>query len=440
MSNLQRTLLLLISDIFAINIASLVLLWLKLVGGGLESVNAAWRRIHAGSAAGPSFGFALKFYIFDALPAICACWLLLFLFYGMYRTTRSQSRFDETMSVVKVVTLGTILFFIATFDPASPFPLTRALIFTYWLVLIGLVGGDRFAVRSLERQLLIRGIGRRCTIIVGVHARSARLLQELRDSPAQGFEVVGFVRARRDEPRKTVEGLPVLGSVSDLHSLIGKYDVENVLIALQSNSHEEVLEIISAAEGLPVTFNITPDLYDIVAGHVRTQQIHGVPHMELHPGLMPAWEQTVKRTIDVSVALVVLLGLSPLWLLAALAIKVTSRGPILFEQDRVGIHGSTFTMYKFRSMYVDAEERTGPVWVRGEDPRITPVGRVLRALHLDEVPQCINFLKGDMSLVGPRPERPFFVQRFRREIPFYMRRFNVNPGSWDGRNRSTSST
>lgn len=428
MSSLHRNLLLFASDVVAVNIASVLLLWLKHLGGSLESITAAWERLHPATPSGPTFGFTLQYYLFDALPAICVCWLLLFLFYGLYRSRQSQSRFDETVAIIKVVTLGTVLFFVATFDPARPFPLSRALMLTYWLSLIGLVAGGRFAVRTAERQLLVRGIGRRSTVIVGVYARGVRLLHELRNSPAQGFEVVGFVRTRHGDGPEEVDGVPVLGTVDDLRRVVEKHHVANVLIALQSNSHEEILEIVHAAEGLPVTFSITPDLYDIVAGHVRTQQIYGVPLMELRPGVMPTWEHAVKRLFDVAVALVVLFGLAPLWVLAALAIKLSSPGPVLFEQERVGEGGRIFTMYKFRSMYSDAEDNTGPVWVRGEDPRITPVGRVLRALHLDEVPQCINFLKGDMSLVGPRPERPYFVERFRREIPLYMRRFNVKPG------------
>ena len=201
-----------------------------------------------------------------------------------------------------------------------------------------------------------------------------------------------------------------------------------MLIALQSNSHEEIMQIVEEAEGLPVSFGITPDLYDIVTGHVRTTQIYGVPLMELTPELMPTWQRTVKRFIDVVVAVVVLAGLAPLWLLVAAAIKLTSKGPVFFRQERVGEGARTFAMLKFRSMYVDAEEKTGPVWAKGADPRVTPVGRVLRALHLDEIPQCINFLRGDMSLVGPRPERPFFVEQFKNQIPLYMRRFNVKPG------------
>ena len=428
MSVLHRTILLFFSDLIFVNLASIFFLWMKFIGGQLGNVEAAWHRLYPHFRAGPTFWYTLEYYLFDALPAICACWLLLFLFYGLYRYAQSESRFDEVLAVIKVVTLGCGLFFVATFDPAHPFPLTRALMVSYWLVLIGLVAGGRFAVRSLERQLLIRGIGRRHTVIVGVDARGARLLNDLRLSPAQGFDVVGFVRARSENPRESVNGVPVLGEVRELDRIIAENHVENVLIALRSNSHEEILEIVHAAEGQPISFSITPDLYDIVTGHVRTQQIYGVPLMELRPGLMPTWEQTLKRLVDVYVALAVLVGMSPLWLVISLAIKLTSRGPVFFGQERVGKNGKTFTMYKFRSMRIDAEERTGPVWVSGEDPRVTPVGRLLRALHLDEVPQCINFVNGDMSLVGPRPERPFFVDQFRRQIPFYMRRFNVKPG------------
>jgi len=428
MSNLHRTILLLLSDFIAVNLATLFLLWMKFVGGRLEIVTTSWDRLYPQALDGPTFWFALNYYLFDALPAIGACWLLLFLFFGFYRTSPSTSRFDEVLAVFKVVTLGILLFFVATFDPGDPFRLTRLMMISYWLVLIALVAGGRVGVRSFERLLLVQGIGRRHTVIVGVDVRGTRLLSDLRSSPAQGFEVVGFVRARDEEERSAVDGVPVLGEARDLSRIIAENHVEVVLIALPSNSHEEILEIVSAVEGQPVSFSITPDLYDIVTGHVRTQQIYGVPLMELRPELMPAWEERIKRLIDVSAGAVALMGLAPLWLFISLAIKLNTPGPVLFRQERVGKDGRIFTMFKFRSMYTGAEESTGPVWVREEDPRVTPVGRILRALHLDEVPQCINFIKGNMSLVGPRPERPFFVEQFRQQIPFYMRRFNVNPG------------
>ena len=424
MSRRQRIALLLLSDIAAVNLASVLFLWMKFAGGGLETVQHSWSRLYP-EAAEPTFWYALGYYS-DVLPLIGGSWLLLFLFFGFYRPSPSSSRFDEIFEVVKVVTLGVLLAFVATFD--SEVRLTRLLIFFYWLGMVCTVAGGRVVVRSFERQLLLRGMGRRRTVIVGVDQRGTRLLHDLRSAPAQGYEVVGFVRAHNELERDEIDGLPVLGVKEDLGWVIAAERIEVVLIALQSNSHEEVMQIIAAAEGQPVSFSITPDLYDIVTGHVRTTQIHGVPLMELKPELMPAWQQTVKRLVDVVVAIAVLAGLAPLWVLTALVIKLTSRGPIFFRQERVGEAGKPFMMLKFRSMRIDAEEKTGPVWVKGEDPRVTTIGKILRMLHLDEIPQCLNFLRGDMSLVGPRPERPFFVEQFTEQIPFYSRRFNVKPG------------
>ena len=426
MNKVQDKVLLIFADFVVINLVSFLFLWTKFVGGQLDNVVRSWQRLHPHSVGAPTFWYALEYYLIPLL-VVYFCWFLLFGFLGSYSSKAPQSRFDEVLELFKVVTLGVLLLFVATFDWAQPFKLTRALLFTYWAVLLVSVSIARVAVRSFERQLLLRGIGKRNTVIVGTEARGERLMHDLRISPGQGFNVIGFVYTDEENYLQQNE-MPVLGPVSELSSIIEKHAVDSVLIALQSNSHEEILEIVNAAGNYPVSFSITPDLYDIVTGHVRTNQIHGVPLMELRPQLMPAWEQTVKRTIDSSVAILIGLGLAPLWILVGLGIVIDSRGPVFFRQDRIGKDGRRFTIYKFRSMFIDAEERTGPVWVKGEDPRITRMGRVLRALHLDEVPQCINFLRGDMSLVGPRPERPYFVERFRQEIPLYMRRFNIKPG------------
>ena len=428
MSRLKRVVLLLLSDIVAVSLASVFFLWMKLAGGGLEKAHHSYERLYPDAVEGPSFWYALGYYS-DVLLLISGCWLLLFLFFGFYQSSPSSSRFDEMSEVLKVVTLGILLILLAMVVILDrDISLTRLLVLFYWLGMVALVAGGRVQVRSFERQLLLRGIGLRRTAIVGVNARGIRLLHALQAAPAQGYEIVGLVRAHGENDHAAIDGLPVLGAVSDLRTILAAEGIEAVLIALQANSHEEIMQIVEEAEGLPVSFGITPDLYDIVTGHVRTTQIYGVPLMELTPELMPAWQRTVKRLIDVVVAVVVLAGLAPLWLLVAAAIKLTSKGPVFFRQERVGEGGRTFAMLKFRSMYEDAEEKTGPVWAKGADPRVTPIGRVLRTLHLDEIPQCINFLRGDMSLVGPRPERPFFVEQFKKQIPLYMRRFNVKPG------------
>ncbi len=429
MSPVWITVLLALSDFVAINLATVSLLWMKHVGGSLQSVIHGWNQMHP-LLPGPPFAFVLEYYLWDALPLIYLCWLVLLIFNGLYRPRHAPSRLDEGIAVFKVITVGVLLLFIATFDLHAGITFTRALVGSYWLTLVFLVVGGRVALRTLQSRLLVSGIGRSNAIIVGSDERGARLLQDLRSSPAQGYEVIGFARAPGDVVVDIVEGLPVLGGVDDLGRIIGQRGVESVLIALKSNSHEEILRIVEAAggPGSVVSFSITPDLYDIVTGHVRTNQIYGVPLMELRPQLMAPWESAVKRLMDIAVALLVLVGLVPLWLLVAAAIRLDSRGPILFRQERVGREGKTFTMYKFRSMVLEAEQETGPTWVKDADPRVTRVGRALRALHLDEIPQCLNFLRGDMSLVGPRPERPFFVDRFAQDIPFYMRRFNVKPG------------
>ncbi|MEE2657811.1 MAG: sugar transferase [Candidatus Latescibacterota bacterium] len=427
MSQTWVTLLIVVSDFVGINAATLALLWIKHVGGTLESVRRSWEVLSGDGV--PTFLYTLSFYVTDALPMIYACWLVLFIFNGLYRPFYSGSRFDEVIAVFRVVTIGVLLLFIATFDVEEGMTFTRALVGTYWITLLAFVSGGRVVVRSVQVKLLSAGIGRRKALIVGTDDRGVRLLDDLRSSPARGYEVVGFVQAR-GEPISTIDfaGVPVLGTVEQLAKMIADRDVESVLIALRSNSHEEILEIVNAAGSRSVSFGITPDLYDIVAGHVRTNQIYGVPLMELRPQLRAPWESAVKRLIDVAVGLVVMVGLSPLWVLVAVAIKLDSRGSVLFRQERVGRQGRSFTIYKFRSMVVEAEQSTGPVFAQQVDPRVTRMGRLLRAMHLDEIPQCINFLRGDMSLVGPRPERPYFVERFCREIPFYMRRFNVKPG------------
>ncbi len=427
MSTLQEKILLILSDFAAINLATIFLLWMKFVSGTLGTPAYASREADP-LASGPPFSAALEYYLYDALPVIYLCWLALFGFFGLYGARQSRSRLDEVIAVFKVGTMGTLLILIATLE--SGFSLTRALMGLYWMSMVGLVAGGRLALRGAQRQLLMREFGRRRAIIVGSDSRGQRLLEDLRSTPVPEYDIIGFVKARQEvDEGEEIGGLPVLGGISDIGHLVHERELEAVLIALRSNTHEEILEIVAAAPGVEnVTFSITPDLYDIVTGHVRTDQIYGAPLMELKPQLMAPWEMAIKRFIDVAVALVVLLGFAPLWLVIAVAIKLDSRGPVLFRQDRVGRGGRTFTMFKFRSMMESAESETGPVWVGDDDPRITRTGRMLRALHLDEVPQCLNFLKGDMSLVGPRPERPYFVQSFAEQVPFYMRRFNVQPG------------
>lgn len=359
-------------------------------------------------------------------------WLIFFFFFGLYRSWYAQSRFDEIVAILKTLAIGTFFIFLLTMDPESdleqPPTLGRLSVLTYFAVLLILVSVGRIFLRSFQRKLLEMGIGVRRTLLLGWSEKSQKLLDEILKFPALGYNVIGFVAAKPPTSPAAYRNVPVLGGIKQLSQIVQRYQVEEIIIALKSSSHEHVVHAISQCDGLPVNLKIVPDLYHIVVGQARTTQLYGFPLIEILPEMMPAWEKKVKRFIDVVVALIVIVGFFPVWLLIGLAIKLTSRGPVFFRQKRMGKNGLIFRVYKFRSMYQDAEKRTGPVWAGKHDPRVTSIGRIIRKLRLDEIPQFINVLDGDMSLVGPRPERPFFVDKLKRHVPLYTRRLKITPG------------
>ena len=359
-------------------------------------------------------------------------WLLLFIFFGLYRSWYAQSRFDEFVTLIKTISLGIFIIFLVTLDlpgdVENPMPMSRALIVTYWLAMCLTVCTGRMTLRTIQRKLLEKGVGVRNTLIVGNGSKAMELYDRVQDYPALGYRVVGMVSVEPERPTPHESKISNLGDLSELDSLMHKHEVEEVLIALEHNERQRVIDIIGSCNGHSVNLKIVPDLYDIVVGQAKTNQIYGFPLIEILPELMPAWERRIKRSIDVFVSLVVLLLFSPIWLVMAIAIKLDSKGPALYRQDRVGRNGRNFRIRKFRSMLHDAESMTGPVWADRDDPRITRVGRILRKPRLDEIPQLINILKGDMSLVGPRPERPYFVEKLKKEVPYYGRRLRVRPG------------
>ncbi len=370
-----------------------------------------------------------------------AYWVLLFAFSGMYRERHAESRFDELVSLFKVVTVGVLILvfaiFIDTMEPST----SREAIFFYWASVYGLVSVGRLGVRTAQKALLLRGYGVRKALIVGWSDKVAQLYSEVARYPEAGLKIVGAIRLTRPGEQPGVsesegDGAAVavaqVGTsactIEALPRLIDELGVQDVLIALDGRDHDALLEVLRLCDGKPVKLKLVPDFYTLIGGMARTEHMYGLPLIEVLPEPMPAWEQSMKRVMDVTVSLAVLgLGL-PLWLAIGLLIRLTSPGPAIYKQQRVGQHGRIFTLYKFRTMYVDAEARTGPVWATKDDPRVTPIGRWLRRWRLDEVPQFWNVLKGDMSLVGPRPERPYFVEKFSREIPLYNRRHRVKPG------------
>jgi exopolysaccharide biosynthesis polyprenyl glycosylphosphotransferase len=358
-------------------------------------------------------------------------WVAIFFMVGLYRSWYAASRFDELALVFKSLALGCLfLFFVVFMDDQSQHSVqvsSRMLIGMYFSILVVCVSTGRLALRAVQRRMLINGVGTRNTVIVGSPEKSRLLYDQVVQYPALGYRVLGYVGIANGKVSEDLPAPAKLGYLESLDSIIPNHDIREVLIALDSSDHGRLLEVIAKCNAFPVGMKIMPDLYDIISGQARTNAIYGFPLIEISPQLMTPWEESLKRILDVTVSLLILIIGFPIWLLVALIIRLESRGPALYKQERVGKDGARFNMIKFRSMRQDAE-KGGPQWAHKKDPRVTRVGKWLRKLHIDEVPQMFNVLSGHMSLVGPRPERPMFVESLSKEIPLYTRRLKVRPG------------
>lgn len=352
-------------------------------------------------------------------------WLIIFSFAGLYQHWFVRSRFDEFSSVVKAVSIGCfILFFVIFIDDFmnNAKIISRFLILIYWMLMIICVSIGRITIRSIQRNLLEKGIGLRNTLIVGTGLKAVNLKSMIEKFPQLGYKIIGFVSLRN----KNEQNLS-LGSLEDVSGVIKKRNVTEILIALEPSEKENLIDVLRYCAEEKVNMKILPDMYEIVSGMARTNQIYGVPLIEVMPDIMSPAGKLTKRIIDVAISAVTLIILFPLFLLIAILIKIDSRGDIFYKQVRVGRKGEEFIMYKFRSMILNSEEY-GPEWAGEDDARITRIGKFIRKVYIDEFPQMINVLKNEMSLIGPRPERPYFVEQLKKEIPYYYKRLSVKPG------------
>lgn len=406
-------------------------------------VNLAWFCYYAIRVESGLFRLTLIPDIWLPALSISLYWLCIFWFFGFYRPWYAKSRFDEVTLILKAVTFGVlVLFFLIFYDDVrtGEASVNRLLIFMYWVIMILFVSMGRMFVRTVRRRMMEAGIGLRNTLIVGTLDQAIDLYHRIKKFPALGYRIIGFIQSNHSAKMTEhtvydtqaqsdfLQSVPLCGGMNELEKNIAEKDIQEIIITLQSTEHESLLEIVGRCSAFKVGIKILPDLYDIISGQARTNQIYGLPLIEITPELMRPWESVIKRMIDILVALFVLAGGFPLWLLIIISIVLDSRGPIFYRQKRVGKDGKIFRIFKFRSMIVDAESISGPTWAERDDPRVTRFGRILRKTHLDEIPQFLNVLDGNMSLVGPRPERPFFVDQFIRDIPLYRRRMNVHPG------------
>jgi exopolysaccharide biosynthesis polyprenyl glycosylphosphotransferase len=290
-----------------------------------------------------------------------------------------------------------------------------------------LIAINRAILRQIRLAQQRRGIGMDRVLIVGTGTGSELLIQRMTMFPGYGYQVCGILDDRL-EPGSSFAGARVIGRLAELPDRVRDAHADQVFIALPGADHETLLHLIKTCEDLQVEFRMLPDLFEIITTRVSADVIDGIPLVGVRRSQVTGLGLLLKRTFDLVVSLVLLVVLSPVMLILAIVIKLTSLGPVFYRQERVGREGRLFTVLKFRSMIADAEAATGPVFTAKDDTRRTPVGRFMRRFSLDELPQLINIIRGEMSLVGPRPERPFFVERFSSEIPRYLERHQVRPG------------
>jgi len=351
-------------------------------------------------------------------------WVIIFSFAGLYEHWFVRSRFDEFASVFKAVSFGCFILFFLIFidDFMNNAPIiSRFLILIYWIVMVTSVSTGRIIIRSIQRNLLQKGIGQRNTFIIGNGEKASELRSMIDRFPQLGYRILGLISPDGENEKNSS------GRLENIQKLIKDNEVTEILIALETNEKEKLIDILRYCTEEKVNMKILPDMYEIVSGMAKTNQIYGVPLIEVMPDIMSVSGKLTKRILDVTISFFTLLFLSPVLLIVSVIIKIDSNGPVLYRQIRVGRKGKEFQMYKFRSMIATAEEY-GPEWSGENDPRITRIGKVLRRTYIDEVPQMINVLKNEMSLIGPRPERPFFVEQLKKEIPYYYKRLTVKPG------------
>ncbi|MEX0680585.1 MAG: sugar transferase [Balneolales bacterium] len=376
---------------------------------------------------GPSFLF---------IPAlvIALYWISIFGIFGLYRQLYLISRFDEIIRVAKISIIGTLILFFLLFIDSLGWSTTNLyqakwVTLTYWLIVLTFVSMSRFILRTVQKFRVQKGKGLHRAFIVGTGYAARSVFDNLNRHRTSGMNVLGFLHQNGSQSDEVaVDQEMIIGHVDELRNLILKHKVQDVIVALEHDNRDDLIAILDQIDIPNVSIKILPDFHQMIIGLNQTNQIFGLPLIDVMPDPMPAWEKFMKRLMDIVLSLFILILTLPLMIVIFLLIHVTSSGSAIFKQKRVGKYDKTFIMYKFRTMYSDAEKESGPVWAKDNDPRITLIGQWLRKLRLDELPQFYNVLKGDMSLVGPRPERPYFVEQFKKEIPLYSRRLRVRPG------------
>ena len=370
----------------------------------------------------------LEMYL-QLIPMTTLMWPTVFYFQGLYQRRRLRSRFDELLRVVLAVMLATILLTaFLTFYRPSDFTYSRLFLPIFAGVDVLLVAFSRWLISIVLRWVRRSGGNLQMVLVIGAGELGKRLVESLQAHREYGFTVVGFLDDDPGKQKRKIRGVPVLGTTRDLEAIAAKQRIDQVMIALPMAAHQRIVKLIRRCGQLLVEIKVVPDLLQYYVVRAGTEELDGLPIINLTQIPLEGWNQIVKRVFDVIGAVALLIGVGWLFPIIAWLIKREDPGPVFYSQIRMGLDGRSFKLYKFRSMRIDTDTNGQGKWTRNDDPRVTRVGAFLRRYNLDELPQLFNVIKGDMSLVGPRPEQPEFVDRFKNRYPEYQARHRVRAG------------
>ena len=413
-----------------------VLVLLDVAGTALAWIAAYFLRFHSGSflALLPATkGIPPLSHYLLLLPFICALWPAVLYFHGLYQLRRGRSRIDEFFAILfsvliaSALTLGATLYVRVYYESAEEWEYSRVVLALFVVLDLIAINASRAALRNWLRRRYAAGEHVKRVLVAGAGELGRRVADTLLAHRDLGYRVVGFLDDERTGT--TDEGVPVLGPLAATMQVAGQHRVDQLYIALPLEEHARMVQLIHSVSNECLDVKVVPDLVQYAAIRADLEDLDGIPIISLSEVPLRGWSSMAKRVMDMVVGSIALLLLSPVFLVIALAIRWKGGpGPILLRQERMTLDGKSFSIYKFRTMVADAERDSGPVWAQPEDPRRTPVGVWLRRFNLDELPQLLNVILGDMSLVGPRPERPPFVQQFKEKIPQYMVRHRVKSG------------
>jgi Undecaprenyl-phosphate glucose phosphotransferase len=352
-------------------------------------------------------------------------WLGVFSYFRLYRTSKVTRRTTELANVLKAHGTALALFLVLSWV-VTEYRFSRVVI-GYFGALSGLYFlSTRLALRNILRRIMANGKHLRSVLVVGAGSSAQAIVSRTQRMPELGIKVVGFLT--KDGSSNANLRFPVLGKYENVNSLCEKYSVQEIILALPREDSPDQEKILKNLDDSILDVHLVPDVYDYVVLGCAVEDFDQMPVLALNESPIDPLASFIKRVVDIGVSFSVLVLFFPIYFFLAILVKITSSGPIFYGQKRMSMDGSTFKMWKFRSMRVGAEEKTGAVWAKKDDDRRTPIGAFLRSTSLDELPQFWNVLVGEMSLVGPRPERPEFVSQFRGSVPRYMLRHKVKAG------------